>query len=296
MSRPPPLSVVVSTTHPWPFLRPCLDVLLPQCDRLGAEILIADCTAEGVPADLPTAGAKLRHVVIPGASVFALRARATAEAGGSIIAWLEDHCIPAPDWCQRILEAHESDPNAGVVAGAVLNGSQETSLDWANYLCTLAPFLPPMTHAPGRGPAVANLSLRRDVVPPGPLRAGWIETRLLEKLVNSRRARFDDRPQTTHFQSMGLRGTFTAHFHNGRSTTGMLADTVSVPRRLWRMVRCLRTPPTLLLTAVRPLLGRRSIPWVRALPYMFGLSMAFAVGEFAGLVTASAGRSPELLE
>jgi hypothetical protein len=35
-----------------------------------------------------------------------LRAAATLAAGGEIMAFLEDHCVPAPDWALRLLHAH----------------------------------------------------------------------------------------------------------------------------------------------------------------------------------------------
>ncbi len=296
MTGPISLSVVLAATHPWPSARPCVDSLLPQCDALGAELLFADSTGAGLPDQLPTAGTRLSHIVILGASVFELRARATAEARGQIIAWTEDHCIPAPDWCKKILEAHECDPDAGALGGAVLNGSQDRSLDWANFLCTFGPFVPPMTRLPGRAPSVANLSLRRDALPSGPIRAGWVETKVLAELTNSGRVRFDDGPRVTHVQSWGFPRTFAAHFHNGRSTTGMLGDTMPAVTRLWLIATSFLIPAKFLISAVRPLAGKRSIPWVRHLPSMFGLALAFAAGEVIGLVTGNAGRSPEFLE
>jgi hypothetical protein len=273
-----------------------LDVLLPQCDALGVELLIGDSTGKGIPADLLPSGTQLRHIVVPGASVFELRARATAEARGRIVAWTEDHCIPATDWCEKILEAHEREPDAGAVGGAVLNGSQDELMDWSNFLCTFGPFVPPMTRTPQRGPTIANISFRRDALPTGPIRDGWIETKILAALSSAGRIRFDDRLQVTHVQSHGFWQTFAAHFHNGRSTTGMLGDTLADSIRKELIAHCLVIPHELVLTAVRPLYGNRSIPWVRHLPLMYGLGVAFAAGEFVGLMTRSAGRSPQLLE
>ena len=150
------LSIVVATTHVWPFLKTCLDSLLPQCEALGAELLIADSTGECLPRPLPQSLSRIRHIALPGASVFDLRAKATAEATGEIVVWTEDHCIPAADWCQKIHLAHERNPDAEIVGGAVVNGSPDSSIDWSNFLCTFGPLVPPITRAPTkRAPAVA---------------------------------------------------------------------------------------------------------------------------------------------
>jgi hypothetical protein len=119
----------------------------------------------------------VRLIAVAGASVFELRARGTAQAGGGIVAWTEDHCRPSADWCERTLLAHARHPEADLIGGAVINGSVDSVIDWANFLCTFAPFLPPLEHPPlGRVPVAANLSLKRRAMPPGDIGPGFIET------------------------------------------------------------------------------------------------------------------------
>jgi len=291
------VSVVVATTHVWPFLKPCLEELLPQCEALGAELVISDSTGECLPHPLPPSFSKIRHLVFPGASVFDLRAKATGEASGEIVAWTEDHCVPAPDWCQEIREAHERHPDADIIGGAVVNGSEDGLMDWSNFLCTFGPFIPPMGRPPKkRAPAVANLSIKRRALPPDPIRAGFIEIAIEGRLLSAGRIRFDDSILVTHIQSWGFWGTYAAHFHNGRSTTGLLADSLSPARRLRQMMICFLMPFELMRTSVTPLLGKSGVPWGRNLPLMFGLALAFSAGEFVGLAGKGAGRSPHCLE
>ena len=291
------LSVVVATTHPWPFLKPCLDILLPQCEALGAEFLIGDSTGQGLPCPLPERCRGIRHIVIPEASVFDVRAAATAAATGEVVAWTEDHCLPALDWCEKICAAHRGNPDAEIVGGAVVNGSQGSPMDWANFLCTFGPFVPPIESPPRRrAPAVANLSMKRRAIPSGSIRAGFIETVCEPRLLSNGRVRFDDGVRVTHVQSWGLWGTFAAHFHNGRSTTGLLADTMPASRRLRQMMICFLMPAELMRTSVTPLFGNSRVPWRRHLPIMFALAIAFSVGEFVGLAGKGAGRSPHCLE
>jgi hypothetical protein len=291
------LSVVIATTHAWPFLKHCLDVLLPQCEALDAEFLIADSTGEGLPNPLPKSYCGIRHIVLPGASVFDLRAEATTDARGEIVAWTEDHCLPAPDWCARICAAHERNPEAEMVGGAVANGSRENAVDWANFLCTFGPFVTPIQCPPRkRAPAIANLSMKRRAIPSGPLRAGFIEIACEARLLAAGTVRFDDAIQVTHVQSLGWKRTFAVHFHNGRSTTGLLADTIPAWKRLRQMMVCFLMPAEMMRTSVTPLLGNVRVPWRRHLPFMFALAVAFSAGEFAGLAGKGAGRSPHCLE
>jgi len=229
--------------------------------------------------------------------VFTLRAQATADAIGEIVAWTEDHCLPAPDWCARICEAHAMRLNADVIGGAVLNGSCEATMDWANFLCTFGPFVPPLDRTPTkRAPAVANLSMKRRAIPSGIIRAGWIESAYLPRLLATGRVKFDGQIQVTHIQSWGFWGTFAAHFHNGRSTTGLLADTLPAWRRARQVLVCLLMPLELTRTSITPLIGKPEVQWCRHLPLVLALAVAFSAGEFIGLVANGAGRSPRRLE
>jgi hypothetical protein len=220
-----------------------------------------------------------------------------AEAAGEIVAWTEDHCLPAPDWCEKIREAHERNPDAEMIGGAVVNGSQDNPMDWANFLCTFGPFVPPIKRPPGqRVPAVANLSMKRRAIPSGPIRAGFIEIVCAARLLLAGRVRFDDRIQVTHVQSWGFWGTFAAHFHNGRSTNGLLADTMPPWKRFHQTMICFLMPAGLMWTSVTPLLGKAGVPWARHLPFMFALAVVFSVGGFVGVAGKGAGRSPHFLE
>ena len=77
------LSVVIATTHVWPFLKHHLNILLPQCEALGAEVLIGNSTGKGLPHPLPECYCGIRHITLRGASVFDLRAKATRRADSS---------------------------------------------------------------------------------------------------------------------------------------------------------------------------------------------------------------------
>lgn len=293
----PPLSVVVPTTHPWPACEAAVDILLPQCRALGAELVVAISSPDGLPRPLPDSLQDIRTVEAPGGSVFDLRAKGTEAASGDIIAWTEDHCRPAPDFCRRILESHRQHPEAALIGGAMINGSTSSMMDWSNFLCTFGPFVPPLNnHRIPRVPVAANLSVKRSALPAGPFGPGWIELMVEVRLWREGQVRFDDRIVVAHVQTWGLAGTPRAHFHNGRSTTGLIAGHMGPGRRLMRMLACLVLPAEILRTAVPPLLGKPGIPVLRCLPFMTLLAIAHSTGEFLGLISGSAGGSPLSLE
>ncbi len=297
MSARPALSVVIASTHPWPSAQACLEILAPQCRAWNAELLVGDSTGVGLPDPLPDCLRNVRCLVVPGASIFDLRAECTGAACGEIVAWTEDHCRPAGDWCARILEAHQTQPEAQAIGGAIVNGSTRSLMDWANFLCTFAPFLPPLERSRiGRVPAAANISFKRGAIPQGPLAAGQIELTLEAELWSRRKIGFDQRIVVSHVQSWGFWGTPRAHFHNGRSTTGLRAADMSLGRRLGRMLVCCVLPLEILRTVILPLAGKPGIPYLRCLPLIAGLALAHSAGEFTGLLLRGAGRSPLELE
>jgi hypothetical protein len=154
-----PLSVVVATTHPWPNSQECLEILLTQIAATNAEILLADSSGIGLPEPVPEHLKAVRWIKVPGVSVFHLRAIGTRAATGKIIAWTEDHCRPAADWCEKILNAHTVHPELTAIGGSMENGSTTTTADWANFLTTFGPFIAPIDFAKtDRVPTPANIS------------------------------------------------------------------------------------------------------------------------------------------
>lgn len=291
------LSVVLGTTHPWPAAKRCLDVLAPQCEAGNVEVVLADSTGIGLPDPSPYRPDCVRRLVVPGASIFELRARATESAAGSIVAWTEDHCQPASDFCRRILESHNDREQPELVAGAVANGAVETLMDWASFLCTFGQFVAPLDVSKiGRAPPPATISFRRSELPSGPLEAGFVELIWERQLSVERKIRYDERISLKHVQSLGFWRTPVVHFHNGRSTAGMFAKRAGAFKRLLRMAACLVLPAVILGRAVRSLVGKPGIPLLRSIPLMAMLAVSHSVGEFTGLLLGSAGNSPMKLE
>lgn len=113
-------------THDRPaYVRDCLDGLARQtADRDRFEILLVDSASTGaIPAELAhlaqAAGARLLRVNRPG--VGAARDAGASAALGTLIAYIDDDAIPAPDWIEAILRAWtETTPRPALIGGRIL--------------------------------------------------------------------------------------------------------------------------------------------------------------------------------
>ena len=79
------------------------------------------------------------------ASIPALRWRGMNRARAPIIAVIEDHSVPPPEWAHEVIEGDRLPYE--IVAGPVENRSRNTLFDWAFFLLEYAPFMPPLTAA-----------------------------------------------------------------------------------------------------------------------------------------------------
>jgi len=294
----PALSIVVTTTQPWPEVLIALDSLQAQARALDAEIVVADGSPDGPP---PARHAGVRWLRRPGASVFALRAEALRAARGEVVALTEDHCRVAPDWCAAVLRAHREHPDAAIIGGALENGATGSLIDWANFLIGNGAYLPPL----GRGPRAdvtgqANVSYKRWALadyPTDALDEGAFRRRLVDAghpLV------IDDRLRVAHVQSLGLAATCALHFHDGRSVVGGRRAWAS-RRRQWLDVAKAAAFPLPAVVAMLRVVTRaarrdqalRGVA-LRSAPLVLLILGVRYAGELAG-VLAGPGDSPRRL-
>lgn len=288
----PTLSVVIATAHPGKDLPPAIDAIAGQTLAVGGEVLLVTSARAILPAELDRSRVTLQRV--DSADIFALRAAGVAAARGQTIAVTEDHVIVGPQWAESTLRAHAEHPQAAVVGGPVENGSRHKLMDWANFLMTFGPFLPPITaERHHRMPVIANMSLKRAALPEFALAPGDLEFVLLPQFAAEQRIVFHEAPLVWHLQSHGTFEAVRMHFQNGRASLGLRANDQPWPQRRLRGGLCrLRGLVTDAVITVR----ERPLPRrARAsLPLLLLLCASHAAGEWVG-GASGAGRSGEQL-
>jgi hypothetical protein len=288
VAPPNTLTVVIATCHGWPALRPYLERLRDQAVATGAEVIVADGSTEPAPpAEASWPG--LVWLREPGAGVFALRALARQTARGAILAVTEDHCLVAPDWCARILEAHARYPEAIAIKGVVRNGSRERLVDRASYLLVQAPSLPPFSG--GLEDAILGascVSYRRDALDrlvPDPAWPVEIEDARQWRTAGETIVA-DKRIWVEHHQSARLLDLSALHFHNARAVSGLRRGRIA--GRDWLRLALAPILPLLRTARSTALCARKRVPWAilaPSVPLFLWFYAWKAAGEVAGYLT-----------
>lgn len=93
----------------------------------------------------------------------ALRRSGVEAAQGDVIAIIEEHCLAAPDWLERAIEAFEAN-DCGVVGGPVLAHSYQRLRDWVVYFCEYDNYLLPWRGGGGFDLGSANIAYSRSLL------------------------------------------------------------------------------------------------------------------------------------
>jgi hypothetical protein len=285
----PVLSAVISTVEPPNAVIRGIEYLINQVAAIHGELIIVTGASETSSFTLP----HVRVYSMPGASVFACRAMGLRIASADIVALTEDHCIPAADWCARIVQDFAKWPDLVLLGGCVANGSSERIEDLMNYWMTFATFAPGQVVA--RHPCVAQFIVRASVVGRH-LEPGELEDRVIKKFETIPGAiRLDRDLCVRHLQSHGFWNTFVMHYHNGRATGGFS------PRRVggrslsvWRSLRLawIDAQAHIHRTAQAFSAGNRSTLAIAGYCFLISpLVLAHGIGEFVGYHKGP-GKSP----
>lgn len=125
-SREPLVTVVVPTCNRAEKIERCLEGLAAQSFAAFEVIIVDDGSTDGTPERIQAFGAA--HPTLSLSPIFnetnlganPSRNRGIAAARGSLIAFLDDDCVPEPDWLDEITVPFE-DPSVAVVVGGVFN-------------------------------------------------------------------------------------------------------------------------------------------------------------------------------
>jgi hypothetical protein len=141
-----------------------MEALGRQTAAAVLETVVVDVATERFARLQPAPGARVAYLTRPsGTSYVDARLAGVRAASAPVVAFIEDHCFPDPDWAERLIEAHRG-PWAAVGYG-IRNANPETYVGrasglidygpWANLEAAAGP-----THAlPGN-----NVSFKREAL------------------------------------------------------------------------------------------------------------------------------------
>jgi hypothetical protein len=220
-----------------------------------------------------------------------LRGIGMRAARGEVIALVEDHGQPDPHWCAQIVEEHRA-PHAAI-GGAMENGVNRP-LNWAVYFCDFARYQNPVRRGPSPFVSDANVSYKRAVLEK--VAAAWAdsynETRVHEALRAAGETLWlsPDLVVYQHRLDLRLVPALVERYVWGRSYA--VTRTAGAPAaRRWLLATLSPALPLLLLQRqLRTVLRtrRNRAAFLRALPLILLLLVAWSYGECAGYLTGRA--------
>lgn len=303
-AAPPDLSVIVVFARRFAVLRRTLAHLRAQTMADRIELIVVAPSQEAIrdlqPRD--TAGLHSVRVLAVGeiANIDKAGARGLGEASAPVVAFIEDHAFPAPNWAETLVDAHREP--WGVVGTAIVNGNPGTGWSWANHLITYGPWT---SHAPtGEASSVSrhNSSFKREALRAlgGSLLPSFgRDGALLKDLQRANyRIYLDTRTSVAHVSPSRALTTLGLRYNAGRlfADKRVNAGKWGWPKRVAYAVASPLYPLIRFRQVWRQALGHPShrslMP--RVLPALSGALVADAVGQAVGYLTG-AGRSVDTL-
>ncbi|MDQ2665198.1 MAG: glycosyltransferase [Gemmatimonadota bacterium] len=285
------ISVVVASFRDRRILDACMDALLPQCERIGAELIVsrADHAAglEQLAKDYPA----VRVIsVAKGTGIPQLRGAGLATASGDIVALTEDHCVPAENWVSTF--AAYANTNVDVVGGGMDNARTERALEWGAFFAEYG-FFSAVTPRPPQPEGTtllltgANVAYARRVlgdVVAWTLDGAW-ENVVHDRLRAAGAKMVFDRAARVGQNLMYSLGAFCAdRFQHGHDYARVRLALSPGQNRWVRIAASLALPPVLTLRVARTAIGSRTraVAFLRALPFTFAFLAAWSAGEAVG--------------
>lgn len=164
----PALSVIVVTPDRFRNIRRTVHHLRAQTARRQIELVIVapsiEAVEDRVPAETEGFGAVRIVPAGPIPNVDLAAAEGVLRASAPVVAIVEDHAFPEPEWVAALIEAHQG-PWAAV--GSVLvNANPGRMLSWTNLLLAYGWYLGNAREGPAATLPAHNVSFKREVLLP----------------------------------------------------------------------------------------------------------------------------------
>lgn len=280
---------MVASVNGLPYPMACLDALHAQRGDIAAEIIVADCTGQATVAAV--------RQRFPGVEVLAfdepksvpwLRAAGIRAARGRLVAVTEDHCVPHPNWFERIVEVHRRTGWAAVGGG--VENDQHRLVDWAVFFCEYHQHMSPVPEGPSDFIPGMNVAYDMDALAPlqSLFAEGLWENFLHDKLRAAGHVLgMDPSIIVGHRKRFTVRMFLAERFHYSRSFAGMRVAGAPARVRVAWAAGALLLPGVLVSRLTRNVLrrGDHVDRFVLALPLVALFSIMWSIGELVGYLT-----------
>jgi len=287
-AKEPLVSVVIASVNGMPSLGECLEHLVNQDGGHAYEVFVVDRCGEALRAEVRRRfpQPEIRVIAAPeGTSIPRLRAMGMAEARGTAIAILEDHCNVNPRWADTIARLVAKGCEA--MGGPVENGAVSRLTDWAVFFVEYAPFMPPIPK--GEVPAIAGSSAvyRRAMLDRlGPVWKQEVWEHFLHRRMAEIGVKFVNDPglEVEHKKEFGFAYFMSQRYHYSRSFAGMRLHGAPFLKRLGYAGATVLLPPLLLWRMARTVWakGNRRGTFVKTSPLLGAFMLSYAWGEAVG--------------
>jgi hypothetical protein len=294
----PSLSAILWTPDTYQTIRRTVAALRKQTFRDQIEVILAGPSASALDgAELDLEGFAAHQLIIADSFTKSaqVRAQCVRIARAPVVAFLQDHCFPLPEWAEALIKRYE-EPWSGV--GCVfLNANPDNATSWCNFLAAYGEGADPPPAGPPRLVGGHNATYRRDALMSyGDTLAEMLEssTALQWHLMKQgHRFTVESGAKMRHENFSRLVPSMRLHFHLGRVFASKRTAKWAAPIRMIYAASWPFIPPRRLARMVNASLRinhREMIP--RILPVGVVLFACNAFGEAVGALSGP-GRSVE---
>jgi glycosyltransferase involved in cell wall biosynthesis len=321
-STPPSLSLVIPTRERPERVLECVRSVIAT-GYPGLEILVVDNAPSSDATERAIAAAGLagvRYLREPRAGTSRARNLGLREAGGELVAFLDDDVLVDPDWAAALVQGFAADPEVGCVTGPIVAAELETEaqvlieeyggFDKGFMRRVLDPAHPPagaplFPYTAGTLGSGANMAFRREaIVALGGFdvalgggtaaRGGEDLAAFLGILLRGSRLAYEPSMLVRHYHHRSYARLRRVLLGYGMGLGAYLARTVAVdPRQLLQIARRLPRGVAYLFDPGSPKNAKRRIDYPRELMVRELLGIALGPFAYAAARYRAGGREPD---
>ena len=289
-------SVIIPSYNSARTIHDCLNSVLEQQTDLRYEVLVADSSNDATPFIIRSHYPSVRLIQFsertdPGTA----RNAAVRRAQGEILLFTDSDCIVAPDWLEKMVQAHQQLRDCRIVGGAVVNGNPKTLASVAGYLIEFSEYMPSTAAGIVLSLPTCNISYRREIFekyggytkeyyPQEDYYFHWLLVQSGEKIY------FSPAIQARHFHRSSMSGYLLHNYRFGIVTARVLKVT-NLPgsffaRRPWLAPLFLPFLPFIkFVRTIKRVLRFAPTTWKRPLifPVMFLVLLSWGIGFAKGV-------------